>query len=202
MIEDALNLLLTRRTVPSAFLSGPGPSDEQVETLLTAAMRVPDHGKLAPWRFVALDEAAIALIVPQFRTIRLDEAPDAEVENLDKQLDAFAKAPLCLVVVGRARPHPKIPVWEQQLSIGASTMNLMIAAHALGFSAQWLTGWMCESHAAKELLGVSGEESIAGFVHIGTPSVPPTERPRPSLADHLVRWSPQTALKPAGNGDY
>lgn len=202
MIEDALNLLLTRRTVPSAFLSRPGPDDQQVETLLTAAMRVPDHGKLAPWRFVALDEAAVALVVPQFRAIHLEETPDAEVEKLDKQLDAFAKAPLCLVVVGMSHPHPKIPMWEQQLSIGASTMNLMIAAHALGFSAQWLTGWMCESHAAKALLGVSDEESIAGFVHIGTPTVPPTERPRPSLADHLVRWTPQTAFKSAGNGEH
>lgn len=195
MNDEALNLLLTRRTVPLAFLSGPGPSNEQVEILLTAAMRVPDHGKLAPWRYVALDEAALGTLTPQLRTIRLEEAPDAEPEQLDKQLNAFTKAPLCLVVIGTAREHPKIPLWEQQLSVGASTMNLMIAAHAMGFSAQWLTGWMCESERAKALLGVSEEEMIAGFVHIGTSTVPPTERPRPSLDDHLVRWTPDLPLE-------
>lgn len=193
MNEDALNLLLTRRTVPSAFLGGPGPSDEQVETLLTAAMRVPDHGKLAPWRYVALDAVALGIVASQLRAIRLAEEPDADLEKLDKQLDAFTKAPLCIVVVGKAREHPKIPVWEQQLSVGASTMNLMIATHAMGFSAQWLSGWMCESPAAKALLGVSDDETLAGFVHIGTPTVPTTERPRPSLADHLTRWTPETS---------
>lgn len=195
MNDDALNLLLTRRTVPSAFLGAPGPSQEQVETVLRAAIRVPDHGKLAPWRYVALDEAAIHLVAPQLRALRLDEAPDAEIEQLDKQLDAFVKAPLCLVVVGMAREHPKIPVWEQQLSIGASTMNLMLAAHAIGFSAQWLTGWMCDSRAAKALLGVDDDEAICGFIHIGTPTAPPSERPRPSVAERLVRWTPQTSLK-------
>lgn len=195
MNKDLLNLLLTRRTVASAFLSRPGPSDEQIETLLTVAMRVPDHGKLAPWRYVALDEAALSTLARQFRAIRLEESPDAELEKLDKQLDAFTQAPLCLVVVGKAREHPKIPVWEQQLSIGASTMNLMVAVHAMGFSAQWLTGWMCESETAKAILGVAREETIAGFVHIGTPAVPPTERPRPTLDDHLVRWTPDVSLR-------
>lgn len=194
MNNDALSLLLTRRTVPSAFLSGPGPSDTQLDTLLTAAMRVPDHGKLAPWRYVALDEAALTVLAPQLRRIRMEEAPDAELQQLDKQLDAFTKAPLCLVVIGRLFDNPKIPLWEQQLSVGASTMNLMIATHAMGFSAQWLTGWMCDSQAAKALLGVTAGEMVAGFVHIGTPTVPPTERPRPLLDDHLVRWTPDVSL--------
>jgi nitroreductase len=92
-----------------------------------------------------------------------------------------------------AREHPKIPMWEQQLSIGASTMNLMLAAHALGFSAQWLTGWMCDSSGAKNLLGIGSDETIAGFIHIGTPTAPVVERPRPSLDDHLVRWTPDTS---------
>lgn len=194
MTNNALDLLLTRRTVPSAFLGAPGPDAEQIETLITAAMRVPDHGKLTPWRYVALDADALATLEPQLRAIGLAEEPDVELEKLNKQLDAFVKAPLCIIVVWMPAAHPKIPLWEQQLSVGASTMNLMIASHAMGFSAQWLTGWMCESPAAKALFGVRKAETIAAFVHIGTPLAPPVERPRPSVADHLVHWTADTAL--------
>lgn len=182
---SAQALLQTRRTVTAAFLDEPGPSASQLEQLITIAMRVPDHGKLAPWRFVALTKQVRAALAPQLRALRAADEPDLPVESLDKVDMIFQQAPLCLVVVSTAKSHVKIPIWEQELSVGASTMNLIIGAHALGFGAQWLTGWATYNPDAKALFGVKPEEKIAGFIHIGTPTVPPVERPRPAVADHL-----------------
>lgn len=189
MNAPALDLLLTRRTVTSAFLQAPGPSPDELETLVTAAIRVPDHGKLTPWRFIALDGDARAKLWPKLEAMRRAAMPEITVDILAKEEKAFSSAPLCLVVVSTASEHPKIPLWEQELSAGASVMNLMIAAHALGYSAQWLTGWATYDEAAKALFGVAPSEKIAGFVHVGTPSIAPTERPRPPVSQLLSHWS-------------
>ncbi|MFK7792188.1 MAG: nitroreductase, partial [Devosiaceae bacterium] len=182
---STLELLSKRRTVTTAFLDDPGPTDEQLRDLITIAMRVPDHGKLAPWRFVALDRGVRQALAPELRKLREIDEPDLPEASRDKVDMIFVQAPLCLVVVSTAKNHVKIPIWEQELSVGASTMNLMVAAHAMGFGAQWLTGWATYNADAKALLGVSEDEKIAGFIHIGTPTVPPTERPRPAVDDHL-----------------
>lgn len=188
--EATLGLLQTRRTVPSASLGDPGPSLEELDQMVTIAMRVPDHGKLAPWRFIALDRAARALLAPKLQTIRTRANPDVDPTVVERQLEVFQKAPLCLIVVARAQEHVKIPIWEQELSVGASTMNLMLAAHALGYGAQWLTGWTTYHAEAKAFFGVDPEEKIAGFIHIGTAHADPSERPRPALTDHLTQWAP------------
>ena len=179
---NALDLVLTRRTVTSAYLEDPGPNAEQIETLLTAGIRVPDHGKLTPWRFIVMDKPSREALVPQFLAHRQATEPDQDPEIRRKQAGVIANAPLCIAVVSTPREHPKIPVWEQHMSAGASVMNLMIAAHAMGFGAQWLTGWYTYDPHTKALMGVGDEEEIAAFVHIGTPQIPPQERPRPEPA--------------------
>lgn len=186
MAQSTLELLQTRRTVTAAYLGDPGPSEAQIKDLVTIAMRVPDHGKLAPWRFIALSRDDRAAVAPRLHAIREAQIDEAELPKLTKQLELFQVAPLCLAVVGNAREHPAIPMWEQELSIGASVMNLMIGAHAMGYSAQWLTGWASTLDDAKALMGVKPEERISAFVHIGTPQVDPVDRPRPSLDDHLT----------------
>lgn len=189
-LPEVLDLLQKRRTVTAAFLDDPGPSPEDVQRLITIAMRVPDHGKLAPWRFIALDRPTRKVLVPKLRALREIDEPDLPVESRDKVDSIFVQAPLCFVVVSTAAEHVKIPIWEQELSVGASTMNLILAAHALGFGAQWLTGWATYNADAKALFGVGDDEKIAGFIHIGTPTVPPTERPRPAIDDHLTVLTP------------
>ncbi len=180
-----LELLQTRRTVTAAFLDEPGPSADQLEQLITIAMRVPDHGKLAPWRFVAMDKPVRAALAPKLRAMRSVDEPDLPVESLDKVDMIFQQAPLCLVVVSTAKEHVKIRQWEQHLSAGAGTMNLILGAHAMGFGAQWLTGWATYNTDAKVLFGVGDDEQIVGFIHIGTPTIAPVERPRPAVSDHL-----------------
>ncbi len=186
--KPALDLLQTRRTVPAAFLNDPGPTPDQLAGLVTIAMRVPDHGKLAPWRFIALDRGARTKLAPMLRALREADEPDMTQEAHDKVAHVFQQAPMCLVVVSTAREHVKIPIWEQELSAGASAMNLITGAHAMGLSAQWLTGWATYNAEAKRLLGVEIKEKIVGFIHIGTPAAPPSERPRPLLDDHLTHW--------------
>jgi nitroreductase len=178
--------LQTRRTVTAAFLEAPGPSADELHTLITIAMRVPDHGKLAPWRYIALDQSTRRILAPKLRALREVDEPDLPVESRDKVDSIFVQAPLCLVVVSTAAEHVKIPIWEQELSAGASAMNLIHGAHAMGYSAQWLTGWATYNSDAKALLGVKPEEKIVGFIHIGTASAPPNERPRPAVKDHLT----------------
>ena len=188
--QATLELLQTRRTVPSASLGDPGPSRDELDQLVTIAMRVPDHGKLTPWRFIALDRDARIALTPKLNAIRLRANPDLDPTVLARQAEVFQKAPLCLIVVARTAEHVKIPIWEQELSVGASTMNLMIAAHAMGYSAQWLTGWATYDADAKARFGVTPEERIAGLVHIGTALSDPSERNRPALDDHLSIWAP------------
>lgn len=185
---DALRLLLTRRSQACNTLSLPAPDDKALEVLLTAATRVPDHGKLAPWRFIVLRGEARHMAGEKLLAIvEAREGPLDETRR-KQELERFSRAPLVIAVVSKAAKHPKIPVWEQQLSAGAVCMTLLHAAHAMGFAAQWLTEWIAYDADVKSLLGVGEDERIAGFVHIGTPTVPPTERPRPDLATIVSEW--------------
>lgn len=185
---DALALLKTRRSIPAAFLAEPGPSEDQLTTLLTIASRVPDHGKLAPWRFVIFSGDG-RIRAGEVLAARL-KARDPEVSEarLEEERKRLARAPLVIGVISRAAEHVKIPIWEQQLSAGAATMNLVIAAHAMGFAACWLSEWPTYDAEAAALLGARDGERFAGFVHIGTPTAPPQDRPRPDLADIVTRY--------------
>jgi nitroreductase len=140
-MPDALELLTTRRSFKAVELAGPAPSATEIDTLLTVASRVPDHGKLAPWRFIVFEgearRSAGAAIAAAFRA----KYPDAKPEHVEAERERLVRAPLVIAVVSRAGPHVKIPEWEQVLSAGAAAMSLVLAAHALGYGANWITEW-------------------------------------------------------------
>jgi len=187
-MPDALQLLKSRRSVKPMELGGPPPTAAEIDTLLTIAARVPDHGKLAPWRFILFEgdarEAAGAIIADVFRAGR----PDATPEQIEFERRRLARAPLVIAVVSRAAPHVKIPEWEQQLSAGAAAMNLLLAAHAMGYAATWITEWYAYDRAVLDRLGLAPHERMAGFVHIGRPAKPPEERDRPKLEAIVTRF--------------
>jgi len=187
-MPEALDLLKTRRSIKPIELSGPGPSAAEIETLLTVASRVPDHGKLTPWRFIVFEgDARLAAgekIAAQFRVKRPDATPD-QIEQEGKRL---ARAPLVIAVVSRAAPHVKIPEWEQIMSAGAAATSLVMAAHALGYAANWLTEWYAYDRDVLDAMGLAPTERIAGFVHIGRADKLPEDRPRPPLAEIVTRY--------------
>jgi len=188
-MPDAIELLSTRSSCKAVALTAPDPSAAEIEKLLTIACRVPDHGKLAPWRFILFEGearlAAGAAIAAAFRA----KYPDAQAEQVAFEGRRLAHAPLVIAVVSRAAPHVKIPEWEQVLSAGAAAMNLVLAAHAFGYSANWITGWYAYDRGVLDALGLEPHERMAGFIHIGTPSGPVQDRPRPALNDIATRFT-------------
>ncbi len=188
-MPDALQLLKTRRSVKPIELTGPGPSEAEIDTLLGIASRVPDHGKLTPWRFIVFaGDARLAagkIIADVFRATHADATPD-QVDFEEKRL---ARAPLVIAVVSRAGTHVKVPEWEQELSAGASAMNLVLAAHAMGYAASWITEWYAYDRDVLDKLGLGPNERIAGFVHIGTPVKPPEDRERPALSAIVTHYA-------------
>jgi len=184
---DALQLMQTRRSPRIPDLVAPGPSAAEIETLLSVASRVPDHGKLAPWRFVVIEGEAKKRIAAAWLPLLRQAHPEATEDQVAKEPERFAACPLVVAVVSRAGPHAKIPEWEQILSAGAVCMSLVIAAHAMGYGANWVTGWAAYARPCLDLLGVGAKERIAGFVHIGTPKAALEERPRPPLSEIVTR---------------
>jgi nitroreductase len=188
-MPDALHLLKTRRSVKPMELTGPAPSPAEIEGLLAIAARVPDHGKLAPWRFIVFAGAARLAAGEAISAAFRADHPEATPEQIDFERKRLARAPLVIAVVSRAGAHVKIPEWEQQLSAGASAMSLVIAAHAMGFAASWITEWYAYDARVLAGLGLAPNERIAGFVHIGRPRQPPEDRERPKLAE-IVTYFP------------
>src|SRR5271169_2239044 len=188
-MSDALKLLTTRRSFKPVELAGPAPNAAEVDTLLTIASRVPDHGKLAPWRFIVFEgearQKAGAAIADAFRV----KHPDAKPEQVEAERGRLTRAPLVVAVVSRAGPHVKIPEWEQVLSAGAAAMNLVLAAHALGYGANWITEWYAYDRSVLDALGLEPQERIVGFIHIGKPPGPPEDRPRPPLHEIASRFA-------------
>jgi nitroreductase len=189
-MPDALDLLKTRRSIPAQFLAEPGPTGAEIETLLTIASRVPDHGKLAPWRFILFRGDARAEAGRRLADLLKARDPAVSDTRLEEERARLARAPLVIGVVSRAAEHVKIPIWEQQLSAGAALMNLVTAAHAMGYAAVWLTEWMSYDEEASRILGARPGERFAGIVHIGTPTIPAQDRPRPALSDIVTEWTP------------
>jgi nitroreductase len=187
-MHDALELLKTRRSVKPMELAGPGPTPTELDALLTVASRVPDHGKLVPWRFIVFEGDARLRAGQAIADVYLADHPDAKPDLVAFEQQRLARAPLVVAIVSRAAPHVKIPEWEQVLSAGAAAMNLVLAAHALGFAATWITEWYAYDRRACTALGLAANEKIAGFVHIGRPARPPEDRPRPPLADIVTRY--------------
>jgi nitroreductase len=184
--SSPLALLSSRRSGKPRDLVAPGPDDAQLARMLEIAARTPDHGKLAPWRFVVVPadrRDALSEIITSAYLAERPQAARLEIESLDQ----FAhQAPVLVVVLSSPRVESHIPLWEQELSAGAACMNLLHAAHAMGFAGGWLTGWSAYSDRVRDAFGAAPEK-IAGFVFIGTVSKPLEERPRPE-SDKIVRY--------------
>jgi nitroreductase len=187
-MPDAIELLKTRRSVKPMDLKAPGPSAYELDTLLTIASRVPDHGKLNPWRFIVFEGPGRLTFGEKIAKIFGQKNPQATQEQIGFERNRLARAPLVVAVVSRAGPHAKIPEWEQLLSSGAAAMNLVIAANALGFAASWLTEWYAYDRTVLDALGLAPNEKIAGFIHIGTAATSPADRDRPALSAIARRY--------------
>lgn len=184
--QAALNFLLTRRSRPAKTLTGPGPDRETLRTILTAAARTPDHGKLEPWRFVVLSGAAMArahdLVAKRGAALGHDAA------KIEKEQLAYARSPMAVVVVESPIASEKVPAIEQTYSAGAVCLALLNAALASGWGANWLSGWASfDADFTRDAFGLASHESVAGIIHIGTETTAPPERPRPDL-DAKTTW--------------
>lgn len=179
-----LAFLAKRRSASAVTLQAPGPSPEELTTLIRLATRVPDHGKLFPWRFIVIEGEAKARLVEKLREIA------AALTDNPKAVPALAKLaipPVTVAVVSRVTPGHAIPEWEQRLSSGAVNMTFLLAAQAMGYGANWITDWYSYEPKATALLGLGADERVAGFIHLGTPSEPPLERVRPEVETLITR---------------
>ena len=181
---ETLAFLARRRSAAALTLTEPAPSDAELATLLRLATRVPDHGKLAPWRFIILRGAAKQRFVAGLEAIAATR-PDGE--RLKAKLGKIKAPPLTVAVVSRI-VQGEIPEWEQRLSAGAACMTLVIAAQAMGYGANWITDWYAYDEDAERLLGLGDGERVAGFVHLGTSAETPLERVRPDLGPIVGDW--------------
>jgi nitroreductase len=188
--DDALAALDARRSVPSRLLGGPGPTQAQLLRMLQSAVRVPDHGKLAPWRFVRIAGDARLHLGELLAARARERDPDAPDAAVEKDRLRFSFAPTIIAVVARPVAGHKVPESEQLSSGACVCFALLQAAQALGFGAQWLTGWPAYDPVVRARLGVGDTEHVLGFVHIGTASEPAPERLRPDPADLLEDLAP------------
>ena len=183
-----IDLLLTRRSGSAKAMTGPGPSAEELRTILTAAARVPDHGKLFPWRFIIFEGDARARFGEVLAECLKATEPDVSEERLVMERGRFLRAPVVVGVISRVREGIPIPVWEQELSAGAVCQTMLIAATSLGYVANWLTEWPAYCPPVGERLGLQPGERIAGCVYIGKPTLPLEERVRPDLDKLVTRF--------------
>ena len=182
-----IDYLSTRRSIPAFQMAEPGPDRATVEDMLKLASRVPDHGKLAPWRFIVYRGDERQRISEELATIAIADKPDLSDEMVKVENTRLMRAPVVVAVVSRAAPHFKSPEWEQVMSAGAVCLNLVMAANAHGYASNWLTEWYAFDERAYPILGLEPGEKVAGFMHVGTATMPPTERPRPELSE-IVTW--------------
>ncbi|MCU0756100.1 MAG: nitroreductase [Xanthomonadales bacterium] len=187
--SEVLAALATRASTPSRLLGEPGPDPATLEAMLSLALRVPDHGRLTPWRYLLIEGEARHRLSDCLLRRFLEREPAAAETAIAKERQRFLHAPLIVTVIARTSPAHKIPVQEQLLSAGTVCFQLLLAAQAHGYGAQWLTGWAAYDPAIASALGLAEHECVVGFIHIGTPREAAPERARPALADHLSRWT-------------
>lgn len=190
MTNPVLDLLLTRRSVSANSLTEPGPARAEIELMLRAASRVPDHKKLVPWRFLLFEGEAREAFGKVLAEVCAAEEKDPGAFRLETERKRFLRAPVVIAVISRVVVNPAAPEWEQVLSAGAACQNLILAAAALGYGAQWITEWYGYSEGVRKALRLAGNERVAGFVYIGTAKEKPEERGRPKLADIVAPWRP------------
>lgn len=184
---ETLNLLLSRRSGSAKMMKGPGPNADQLRKILAAGVRVPDHGKLTPWRFIVFEgdgRARMGAILAESIAGERDISP----ERIEQERNRFMRAPVVIGVVSRVREQIPIPVWEQQLSAGAVCMTMVLAAHAMGFVANWITEWCAYHPLVLAKIGLKPTERIAGYIYIGHPVEPLEDRPRPPVDSITTRF--------------
>lgn len=186
--SSLLAFLKTRKSASAKAMGGPGPDGQQLQDILSIAVRVPDHGKLNPWRFVLFEGEARGKVGELFAARFAELHPDYPAETVAFQKGLFARAPVVVAVVSTAAEHVKIPVWEQLMSAAAVCYNMVLAAQAHGFDAQWQSDWVAYDDGAKAAMGLKASEQVAGLIYIGTSSIPLEDRPRPDAKALTTRW--------------
>ncbi|MCH8862157.1 MAG: nitroreductase [Proteobacteria bacterium] len=186
---ETLDLLLSRRSVKAGRMEMPGPGGSALEKILRAGLRVPDHGKMGPWEFIVVEGDARQKLGAEIARCYREET-DKPSESVARKLADFpAQAPLLVVVASCLRDAKPIPEWEQVLSAGAACQNMLVAAHALGFVGQWLTGWAAYSPGVRGVLGLGAKDRVAGFLFMGSHEGAPSERHRAEYADVVRHWA-------------
>ena len=188
-MTDTSDFLLSRRSIVVRNMADPGPTDADMEKILRAGMRVPDHGRLTPWRFIVIRGGARdkmgKVLGEAFRMAN----PDSIDEQVEIEEERFARAPIVIAVVSRTVPEHKIPEWEQILSSGAACQNMLTAALGMGYAAQWITEWCAYDDYVKGALGLEVNDKVAGFLYLGSRTEEPTDRQRPDYADIVSEWT-------------
>ncbi|MBS9476463.1 nitroreductase [Ancylobacter sp. VKM B-3255] len=192
--EAALALMEARRSAPLRGLVEPGPTPQELARMLRLAARVPDHGRLVPWRFIVIAGEARQQLGARLDALYAAQNPELPPSKADMWTLYLARAPVTVVLVARPDPAAKVPEWNQVLSVGAAGMALTLAARALGFATQWLLKWPGRDPQAAALLGAKADERIAGFIHIGRPVAKAEDRPRPVLDEVVSVWAPDQSM--------
>jgi nitroreductase len=189
-VSQHYDFLMSRRSVLARFMAEPGPDSETLDRILEAGLRVPDHGKLAPWRYIVFTGDARARVGDLIEAAFRRQNGEVRDQQAEIERTRFLRAPVVVAVVSRTDPHhPKVPEWEQLLSSGAVCMNILNAAHAFGFAAQWLTEWYAYDREFLAAIGVEENEKLAGYVYIGSMTDKPDERPRVTLDKVRTDWA-------------
>ena len=187
--SEVLEFMLRRRSTLARAMTGPGPDKAQLDLILRVAARVPDHRKLAPWRFILFEGKTRATFGTYLAAKFHKDNPELAEDRIQFEGERFLRAPLVVAVVSSPKDCPRgTPKWEQELSAGAVCMNMLHATRASGFAAQWLTEWYAFDPEIASTLGLSGEERIAGFIYIGSPTEQPSERQRPDISEITTVW--------------
>jgi nitroreductase len=187
--KTVTDYLTSRKSIPLSMMTAPGPDQAQLREMLEIASRSPDHGRLVPWRFIVYDDLAGEAIggkLAELAEKRQGPLPD---DQLQRERNRLRRAPVAVGVISTAGPHEKIPEWEQFLAAGAVAMNLVHAANAYGFAANWVSGWFCDDSEGRAILGLAPKERIAGIVHIGSCDRDIPERPRPEVDALISQYS-------------
>ncbi|MFC5386888.1 nitroreductase [Aquamicrobium segne] len=188
-MNPTLDFLLSRASVPIKDLQAPGPDDAEIAQIIAAASRVPDHGRLAPWRFILYRGQARKEVGHKLAALAQERDGPLPEGRYNQELTRFSRAPLVIGVVSTPKEHPRIPDWEKFLSGGMAAMNLIIAANALGYRSSMITNWYSDVPEGREILGLAPEERVVGFVHIGSYEGESPQRPRPDPATLYTDYS-------------
>ncbi len=186
--QETLDLLALRRSTPNALITEPGPDGAQIQDLLVIGARISDHRRIVPFRFVVLAGAARADFGEKLAAIFAEQNPQADEAAIENERQRFARIPVTIAVISAPDKNHKTPLWEQHLTAGAVCQNILIAANAMGFAAQWISEWIAYDDAAMKCLGLGAEEKLAGFILLGSAKEPPKERPRIEAQEITQYW--------------